>query len=142
MKTGLLTLLILGSLAAFATPSGGDVVNLTCVDTREPGLKEVVLVTQPNGKMRARVTVANDNSPTETYSYMIRRLPPTPRRIAGPVIYRAALGRFELSICRTCAPIGGNAFHSNLTFTVSKKAKVNEPYTQMAFKDVACRLNE
>jgi hypothetical protein len=138
MKTILLYLTFFSFGASALLRPAKDVENMTCVPTAstEANLKRVSLATQPNGRMRARVTVAAPNSPTETYSYIVRLLPPEPRRIGGAVIYRAALGRFELSI----SPIGEKGFSSSLSLRVPKKANLNPPSAHLSYKDLFCTL--
>lgn len=143
MKSLSLASILFLSLSASAVTifHGKDVENMTCVQTgsHDSGLKGISLVTQPNGKMRARVEVAIPNAPKETFSYAIRRLP-SKNRVGEPVVYRAALGRFELNICRTCTPAVKNSFSSTVNLRVPKKAKFHPPSTQLSFKDVACTL--
>jgi hypothetical protein len=138
MRFALLILVFFTSITGFAAD---DVLNLTCTENGQaPNFKHLQLVTQPSGKMRARVTVAAPNSPTETYSYMVRRLPPS-QLDGGNVNYRAALGRLKLSICPTCAVAGKPAsFHSTLSLKTSKKAKLFSPNTRLEFKELTCSL--
>jgi|GEM_PF-6050979 len=134
MKNAFLTLIFFTSLSVFA--ASDDVVIVTCTENgRQPGFKSLEVVTQPSGKMRGRVTVADGR---ETYSYFVRRLPPIVRRSGGSLVYRAALARFQLNICTTCGTVRNQAFHATLAFRAPKRTTVYQRDQIVEFKDLAC----